>query len=317
MKMPRYKDYSYDQQLMLPVNLSRQILPGTFEYTLHVLFSQKLDLSIFSERFKNEEGGAPAYDPAVLLKIILFAYSRGITSSRKIARLCNENIICMALSADTHPHYTTIADFIATMERECIDLFTKVLTICYSEGLIGKEMFAIDGCKISSNCSKEWSGTKAELLRKTEKIRSSISYLVDKQQRQDTAGFSDNDGAKEDAAISKLEAKADKISRWLDEHDDRLGASGKPVKSNITDNESAKMVSSHGVIQGYNGIAAVDDKSQVIVWAGAYGDINEAGHLPEIRLFIIINQRKQIGENAYQVTCYQIKDCFRFGIGFY
>ncbi|AHC15401.1 Mobile element protein [Salinispira pacifica] len=50
----------------------------------------------------------------------------------------------------------------------------------------------------------------------------------------------------------------------------------------ITDNESAKMLSSHGVIQGYNGIAAVDDKNQIVVWADAYGDINEAGHLPQI-----------------------------------
>jgi transposase len=282
MKMPRYKDYSYDQQLMLPINLDRQILPGTFEYTLHILFSEKLDLSVFNDRYKNEDGGAPAYDPAVLLKIILFAYSRGITSSRKIARLCDENIICMALSADTHPHYTTIADFIATMDTECIDLFTRVLAICYTENLIGKEMFAIDGCKISSNCSKEWSGTKAELLRKREKIRTSIAFLVDKQQRQDTGQQSDEYYKREEAAIRKLEAKVDKISSWLDEHDDRIGATGKPVKSNITDNESAKMVSSHGVIQGYNGIAAVDDRNQVIVWAGAYGDINESGHLPEI-----------------------------------
>ncbi len=168
------------------------------------------------------------------------------------------------------------------MGTECIDLFTRVLAICYLEGVIGKEMFAIDGCKISSNCSKEWSGTKAELLRKTEKIRSSISYLVDQQQRQDAAGHSEDERKREEVSILKLEAKAEKISRWPDENDDRLGASGKPVKSTITDNDSAKMVSSHGVIQGYNGIAAVDDKSQIVVWAQAFGDINEAGHLPEL-----------------------------------
>ncbi len=280
--MPRYKDYSYDQQLMLPVNLSKQILPGTFEHTLHILFSKKLDLSIFESRCQNDITGAPAYNPAVLLKIILFAYSRGITSSRKIARFCDENIICMALSADTHPHHTTIADFIATMDSECVDLFTKVLAICYSENLIGKEMFAIDGCKISSNCSKEWSGTKAELLKKVRSIRKSIAYLVEKHQNEDGQKSPAENQVQEIAAIKKLETKADKINRWLDDNDDRLGASGKPVKSNLTDNESAKMVSSHGVIQGYNGIAAVDDKHQVIVWAEAYGDINESGHLPEI-----------------------------------
>jgi len=61
-----------------------------------------------------------------------------------------------------------------------------------------------------------------------------------------------------------------------------MGTQGKPVKSNIIDNESAKMSTSHGVIQGYNGIAAVDEKHQVIVWGEVFGDSNESGHLPEI-----------------------------------
>jgi transposase len=168
--MAKYKYYSYDQQLMIPVTLAKQIVPDTFEFTLnHVIDS--LGLSVFDKNYKNDETGAPAYDPAILIKAILFAYSKGIITSRKIARLCEENIVCMALTADTRPHYTTIADFISSMDDECIYLFTKILSVCYTENLIGKKMFAIDGCKISSNCAKEWSGTKEELLNKTEKIR--------------------------------------------------------------------------------------------------------------------------------------------------
>ncbi len=115
--MARYMQYSYDQQLMIPVSLSKQILPETFEYTLnHVI--DNLDLSIFEKNYTNDITGAPAYDPAILLKVILFAYSRGIITSRKIARFCEENIVCMALSADTSPHFTTIADFISSMDDE-------------------------------------------------------------------------------------------------------------------------------------------------------------------------------------------------------
>lgn len=121
-----------------------------------------LDLSIFVERFINDETGAPAYDPSILLKIILLAYSKGIISSRKIERLCRENVVCMALSADTQPHLTTIANFISTMDKEIASLFTEVPSVCYANNIIGKNMFAIDGCKISSNCSKEWGGTKNE-----------------------------------------------------------------------------------------------------------------------------------------------------------
>ena len=66
-----------------------------------------------------------------------------------------------------------------------------------------------------------------------------------------------------------------KIRGWLSENDDKIGKSGKPIKSNITDNESAKMKTSKGVIQGYDGVTAVDGKHQVIVHAEAFGQAQE------------------------------------------
>jgi len=108
--MAKYKKYSYDQGVLLPIFFDRQILPGTFEFSLNHLIDNEVDLSIFDGRYNNDETGAPAYDPRIFLKIVLFAYSRRITSSRKIAQCCEENIIFMALSAHTRPHFTTIAD---------------------------------------------------------------------------------------------------------------------------------------------------------------------------------------------------------------
>jgi transposase len=127
--MARYKEYDYSQGKFIPIHFDKQILPGTFEYSLHYLIDNEIDLSIFDLRYRNDEIGAPAYDPSILLKIILYAYSRGITSSRKIARSCEENIIFMALSADTRPHFTTIADFISTSGQEIIHLFLEVLKV--------------------------------------------------------------------------------------------------------------------------------------------------------------------------------------------
>ena len=101
--MARYKEYDYRQGKFIPISFDKQILPGTFEYTLNYLIDQELDLSILDDRYCNDDPGAPAYDPAILLKIILYAYSRGITSSRKIEQCCKENIIFMALSCDTSP----------------------------------------------------------------------------------------------------------------------------------------------------------------------------------------------------------------------
>ncbi len=139
--MARYRDYNYSQGKFIPIHFDRQILPGTFEYSLHYLIDNEIDLSVFDTRYRNDETGAPAYDPAILLKIILYAYSRGITSSRKIAQCCRENVIFMALSADTQPYFTTIADFISTTGQEMIHLFLEILLICDEMGLIGREMF--------------------------------------------------------------------------------------------------------------------------------------------------------------------------------
>ncbi len=106
-RMARYKEYDYTQGKIIPIHFEKQILPRTFEYSLHYLIDHEIDLSIFDLRYRNDETGAPAYDPTIVLKIILYAYSRGITSSRKIAQCCRENIIFTALSADTQPHFAT------------------------------------------------------------------------------------------------------------------------------------------------------------------------------------------------------------------
>ncbi len=82
--MARYKPYSYAQGKFIPVHFAKQILPGTFEYSLNHLIDHVLDLSLFDARFGNDQTGATAYDPRILLKIVLYAYSRGIVSSRKI-----------------------------------------------------------------------------------------------------------------------------------------------------------------------------------------------------------------------------------------
>lgn len=280
--MARYKDYSYDQMKMIPVSFERQILPGSFEYSLSYLIDNELDLSAFDERYSNDDNGRPAYDPRLLLKIVILAYSKGITSSRQIERLCRENIIFMALSADTQPHFTTIADFISRSPEGIADLFSQIVLMCDQLGLIGKEMFAIDGCKLPSNASKEWSGTHAELRKKKQKIDRAVRRMLQRHQEQDTAEHAPDIHDREKKQIKKLREVSRKLKRFLDTEEERTGVSGRVVKSNITDNESAKMKTSHGVIQGYTGVAAVDSKHQVVVHAEAFGQGQEHGLLKPV-----------------------------------
>ena len=83
--------------------------------------------------------------------------------------------------------------------------------------------------------------------------------------------------AREEKAVEVMKAKVSKIDEWLHGNpEDKKGVTGKPVQSSMTDADSAKMMTSHGVVQGYNGIAAVDAKHQVIVGAEAFGSANEA-----------------------------------------
>ena len=89
--MPRYK-YIDTNPKFLPVDLARQLLPGTFEHALNHLLDHELDLTRFDARFRNDATGAPAYPPAVLRKVVLFAYARGIVSSRAIVRACTEQV---------------------------------------------------------------------------------------------------------------------------------------------------------------------------------------------------------------------------------
>ena len=273
--MARYKDTSYEQSKLIPIAFSKQIPPGTFEYTLSYLVDHVLDMSVFDARFHNDETGAPAYDPAVLLKIVLFAYSRGLITSRDIEQACRENVVFMALSADSQPHYTTLAHFISSMSDVITPLFRDVLLYCDELGLIGKEMFAIDGCKLPSNASKEWSGTKAELLRKRQKLERAVTRMLKLHRERDANSVSADSEAQNKQYRVKLRAHIRKIDTWLAVNEDKIGKSGKPIKSNVTDNESAKMKTSHGVLQGYVGVAAVDAKHQIIVHGQAYGQAQE------------------------------------------
>lgn len=147
--MVRFKPVDMSPRF-LPMVLEQQIVPGTFEHALPVLVDTEFDLCPLHAKFNNDDTGAPAYDPAVLLKIVRLAYSRGIVSSRAIERACRENVLFMAMSGDTQPAYTTIASFIRNLSDGIAAIFTDVILICDRQGLIGRQMFAIDGVKLPS-----------------------------------------------------------------------------------------------------------------------------------------------------------------------
>jgi transposase len=262
--------------MLVPIDLEDQIMKGTLEATINEAIN-RMDMKPFTSRIKNELTGAPAYNPRSLLKIILFAYSRGILSSRRIAEACEKHIVFMALSGYSKPNFTTIADFISSMEAEVKQVFIHILRLCTKMDLVGAERFAIDGHKLSSNAAKEHSGRFADFKKRIDKYSDLIGTLVKQ--------HSETDVVEEKAELQRkrqrLVAKKERLEEFTQSQKPKVATrkSAKEPMSNVTDNESAKIISAHGVIQGYNGVAVTDEKMQIVVAAEAHGTSYEGNLL--------------------------------------
>jgi transposase len=257
-----------------------QIVPGSFEYAPNEIVEEHLDLTVFERRYRNDDTGRLAYDPKVMLKIVLYGYSKGMVSSRKLEEACRRNVVFMALSAETRPHFTTIAAFVSELENEIVGLFRDVLLYCEELGLIGKEHFAVDGCKLPSNASKQWSGTHEELRERQDKMEKAATEMVRRHRQRDEREKQGPVADQEHKKLATYEAKISKIKAFLASAKKNIGVSGKERKSNVTDPDSAKMSTAHGVVQGYNGVAVVDERHQIVVHAEALGEGQE-NHLLE------------------------------------
>ena len=237
--MARYKMVDRSPRF-LPIVLESQLIPGSFEHALDVLIDTEIDLSRLAKRFRNDATGAPAYDPAVMLKIVLLAYSRGVVSSRTIERLCRENVLFMAISGDSAPQFTTIAKFVRELGEEAGAIFTEVLLTCERLGLIGRQMFAIDGVKLPSNADKRRSGTHAELAHEAARMERAVAKMLQAHRSGDQAGEPAQDACAERERIERLQCEARRIREFLATHAERRSEKGAIRKSNVTDNDSAK-----------------------------------------------------------------------------
>jgi transposase len=282
--MAKFKTYDYRQRVLLPVSLEDQLMPGTLEFAIHTLVEKRLDMSIFEGKYRNDETGRAAYDPKIILKVVLLAYSRGLISSRKIEQACRENVVFIALACGQQPDHSTIAMFVSSMKDEILPLFRDVLLVCEEMNLLGGTMFALDGCKLPSNASKEWSGTFPELQKKKQKIEAKVAQLLEEQMQtdrgQDGPPGPKASGPNRQQQVEKLQKKAELMEKWLAENQPKQGAAGREKQSNVTDNDSATMMTSHGVVQGYNSQALIDGKHQVIVHGEAFGNGQDHAHIP-------------------------------------
>ena len=266
--MAKFKPLNEDQLVMLPISLQDQLVPGTLEHTISQLVDKHIDLSVFAVRYNNDETGATAIHPKILLKVILLAYARGMISSRQMERACQQNILFIALSYGYAPDHSTIAQFVSSMQSEIQTLFSNILLVCEELGLLDGTHFSLDGVKLSASVSKEWSGTFDELKHKRDKLQEKLQRVLAEHAQADQQPEVEIERQKK--REHRFQLQVERLNQFLEEQKPKLGSDGKEIQSNVIDNESVKMPSSHGVLQGYNAQALVDSKHQVILAAETF-----------------------------------------------
>lgn len=261
--MKIFKEYSQGQVFLLPPSLD-EFVPENHEARIINDVVDAMDLSPLLAKY--EGGGAPAYHPAMMLKVIIYAYSRDVYSSRSIAQGLKTDTAFMFLSGLQSPDFRTICLFRAEHADVLPDLFVEVVRLCASLGMVGLGHIAFDGTKLKANASVRQTRDREGLEKEIERIEGQMRQMIQASAKIDELEDQKCPGGDGSEIAEELRKKECRLRR-LQEAREVLERE-KLKKVNVTDPESRLMKDSRKVIQpSYNGQIAVDDKEQVIVAA--------------------------------------------------
>jgi len=159
-----YRPVDRDQSFLLPPDM-RQWLPEGHPVWLVIEAVGLLDTAVFHERRRTGGAGAAGYDPDMLVTVLVWAYANGVTSSRRIERLCGQDVAFRVICAGNLPDHVTIARFRQQFADTAAGLFGQVLVLCARLGMGRVGTVAVDGTKIAASASKDANRTE-EGLRK-------------------------------------------------------------------------------------------------------------------------------------------------------
>jgi transposase len=279
-----------DQLYLMPPSVTEWLEEGHLAFFLLDVVDQ-LDLSGFYEHYRSDGLGRAAYDPSVMVAVLLYAYCVGERSSRGIERRCAEDVAFRVVSANQVPDHATIARFLKANEQALASLFCQVLALCHAAGLVKVGTVALDGTKMAANASSQANRTRDQVERA---LAEAIATDQEEAARYGT-GRGDElpaelaDPRSRRARIAAAKAHLDEQDALRQaEHRQRLAAQaqrakarttrggGRPLKPkrpksepkvNLTDPDSRVMRNWKGYLQGYNAQAVVTAE-QVIVATG-------------------------------------------------
>ena len=258
--------------------------------------ADELDLSDITARYERESRGGPRYHPLMMVKVVLYGYCIGVSSSRRIAQRLHEDIAFRVLSANNTPDFRTISDFRKDNLEALSELFVQVLALCQRSGLVKLGHVSLDGTKVRANVSKHKAMSYGRMREKHAQLSVEVSELLREAQEvdeeEDRGYGSDRRGDELPAELAFREGRMEKIreamtaleaeARSETEQADAEGREhgGVPDDSsqrNFTDAESPIMPAPGGreFVQAYNRRAVVDAAHQVIVAARATNEVSD------------------------------------------
>ncbi len=169
-----FRAYQPDQRLLLPQDVNEMLPEGDLAYFVRETVAA-LDLSAILDAYA-EERGQPPFHPVMMTALLLYAYARGVRSSRTIAQACERDLGFIAVAALARPDFRTVAKFRARHLKALAELFTQVLRLCRRAGLVRLGHIAIDGTKIKANASRH----KAMSYRRMAEVEPELRAQVDR-----------------------------------------------------------------------------------------------------------------------------------------
>jgi transposase len=325
-----YVSYLPEQQYLMPCALQEWLPQGHLAYFISDTVDS-LDLRAFHTRYAGGGSRNQPFHPAMMVKVLVYAYATGVFSSRKIARKLHEDVAFRVLAADNFPAHRTIRDFRALHLVEFTELFTQVVRLAREMGLVKLGTIAVDGTKIKANASRHKAMSYGRMQTMEVELKAQIAALLKKAASTDEAEKDEPDldipaeierRQARLAAIEAAKARLEERQRQADaqrgrsDDDDRRpkGKDGKPkrgkpyqrdfgvppakAQDSFTDPESRIMKRSGGGFDYcYNAQTAVDEAAHIIVVAEVVNTSSDVHQLPMVLEAVQAN----VGQQAQQV----------------
>jgi len=290
MRQKTFRPYDQDTLLLMPPSVRDWVPADGLAAFINDLVDE-LDLAPFLAAH-DEPRGMPPCHPAMMLKVLLYGYATGVTSSRKLeARLAND-VGFMFLAGQARPDHKTISSFRHRHLAVFGALFLEVLRLCQEAGLVKLGRVALDGTKIKANASKHKAMSYGRMTEREAQLAAQVQAILDEAEAVDAAEDAEFGDARGDelppelrtregrlAKIREAKAALEQAARERTGNPDAVPEHG--AQRNFTDPASRIMRSKpDGWVQGYTVGAVVDDTAQVIVATAVTADPTDTRSLP-------------------------------------